>query len=87
MGYLRDKIILIIAKETIVIVLINMSRRYPVQLSLVLLAGGFMKLIAIYCRTSTLIQKSGLDSQKRSLIEYCKQNNIDNYVIYEDKRR
>ena len=42
------------------------------------------KQVAIYCRTSTNMQKSGLESQRRALVEYCKSRSIKNYLIYED---
>jgi len=39
---------------------------------------------ALYCRTSTARQISGLESQDRSLVEYCKSKNISDYKIYQD---
>lgn len=43
------------------------------------------KKTAIYCRTSTNRQEKGLESQRRSLIEYCAKNNFKNYLIFEDE--
>ena len=43
-----------------------------------------MKSVALYTRTSTSTQNTGLESQLRALESYCKDNNIKNYVIYED---
>lgn len=43
-----------------------------------------MKTVAIYCRTSTNMQQSSLESQKRTLVEYCKSKQIRNYELYED---
>lgn len=43
------------------------------------------KFTAIYCRTSTSKQETGLESQKRALIEYCKNRLILDYKIYEDE--
>lgn len=43
-----------------------------------------MSKVAIYCRTSTSMQQSGLESQKRALVEYCKQKNIQGYKVFED---
>lgn len=43
------------------------------------------KVTAIYCRTSTHRQEKGLESQRRSLVEYCAKNNIKNYSIFEDE--
>ncbi|MBF0315788.1 MAG: recombinase family protein [Oligoflexia bacterium] len=42
------------------------------------------KHIALYCRTSTDKQDSGLESQRRALIKYCDDNGILNYRCYED---
>lgn len=39
---------------------------------------------ACYCRTSTLYQQGGLESQRRALEEYCKTKGITNYEIFED---
>ncbi|MBF0366482.1 MAG: recombinase family protein [Oligoflexia bacterium] len=43
------------------------------------------KQVALYCRTSTVRQETGLEAQSRSLIQYCKERGIDNYVIYEER--
>lgn len=43
-----------------------------------------MSKVAIYCRTSTNMQQSGLESQKRALVEYCKTKGIKRYELYED---
>lgn len=40
--------------------------------------------VAIYSRTSTDRQQSGLEAQRRALEEYCKAKGIEEYVIYED---
>jgi DNA invertase Pin-like site-specific DNA recombinase len=42
------------------------------------------KTIGIYCRVSTDRQGTGLDAQRRSLLEYCQQKGIVNYSIFED---
>lgn len=42
------------------------------------------KVTALYARTSTVMQASGLDAQIRALRRYCSHHNITNYVIYED---
>ncbi len=42
------------------------------------------KITALYARTSTLMQASGLDAQIRALRRYCSANEISDYVIYED---
>ena len=42
------------------------------------------KFTALYARTSTLMQSSGLDAQVRALRRYCAQKEITDYVIYED---
>jgi DNA invertase Pin-like site-specific DNA recombinase len=46
--------------------------------------GGDMSAVAIYCRTSTNMQKSGLESQRRALIEYCQNRGIKDYELFED---
>ncbi len=43
-----------------------------------------METVALYTRTSTLNQNSGLESQIRALETYCKDNGISNYKIYKD---
>lgn len=43
-----------------------------------------MRKVAIYCRTSTNMQQTGLESQRRALKDYCKQRGITEFVIYED---
>ncbi len=40
--------------------------------------------VAIYSRTSTDRQQSGLEAQRRALEDYCKAKGIEDYVIYED---
>ena len=42
------------------------------------------KITALYARTSTIMQASGLDAQIRALRRYCTQYEITDYVIYED---
>ena len=42
------------------------------------------KITALYARTSTIMQASGLDAQIRALRRYCTQHEINDYVIYED---
>jgi DNA invertase Pin-like site-specific DNA recombinase len=37
-----------------------------------------------YCRTSTLYQQGGIESQRRALEEYCKIKGITEYVVFED---
>ncbi len=41
-------------------------------------------MIALYLRVSTDKQKTGLESQERYLVNYCKSNQIRNYLIYSD---
>jgi DNA invertase Pin-like site-specific DNA recombinase len=43
------------------------------------------KTVALYLRTSTLMQNSGLESQRRALEEWCKRKGITGYLIYEDE--
>ena len=45
------------------------------------------KKIALYSRTSTNLQDSGLEAQKRALMEYCKLHSIDdkNVIEYSDR--
>lgn len=40
--------------------------------------------VAIYSRTSTDRQQSGLEAQRRALEDYCKSKGIEDYIIYED---
>jgi DNA invertase Pin-like site-specific DNA recombinase len=40
--------------------------------------------VAIYTRTSTDRQQSGLESQKRALVEFCKARSITEYLVFED---
>jgi DNA invertase Pin-like site-specific DNA recombinase len=47
-------------------------------------SGEEKKTTALYCRTSTSMQKLGLDAQVRALRRYCVQKEIVDYVIYED---
>lgn len=42
------------------------------------------KRVALYARTSTLEQVTGLESQVRVLRQYCEQNGISNYELYTD---
>ncbi len=42
------------------------------------------KVTALYARTSTSMQASGLDAQVRALRRYCAQKEITDYIIYED---
>jgi len=42
------------------------------------------KRVAIYARTSTLDQETGLESQVRVLRLYCEQNGIANYELFSD---
>lgn len=42
------------------------------------------RVTALYCRTSTLDQKNGLESQIRTLKEYCEKNKITNYELFTD---
>lgn len=39
---------------------------------------------ALYSRTSTNLQQSGLESQRRALEDWCKLKGISDYVLYED---
>lgn len=43
-----------------------------------------MKEVAIYSRTSTNMQQSGLEAQQRALVEYCKAKGIHSYESYQD---
>ncbi len=40
--------------------------------------------VALYTRTSTDKQSKGLESQKRSLIDYCLSKAMGEYELYED---
>jgi DNA invertase Pin-like site-specific DNA recombinase len=42
------------------------------------------KITALYARTSTIMQASGLDAQIRALRRYCALHEITDYIIYED---
>lgn len=42
------------------------------------------KVTALYARTSTVDQKNGLESQIRTLKEYCEKNKITNYELFAD---
>lgn len=41
--------------------------------------------VALYARTSTLMQSTGLEAQIRALKTYCERNGIENYTIYADE--
>lgn len=41
----------------------------------------------LYCRVSTGMQQTGLESQVRALREYCNRFSINNYVIFEDENQ
>ncbi len=43
------------------------------------------KVTALYVRVSTLDQHSGLESQIRTLKEFCEKNKIVNYEIFADE--
>jgi len=43
------------------------------------------RVVALYIRTSTFLQTGGLSSQQMSLKKYCQQNEITNYIIYQDE--
>ena len=43
------------------------------------------KITALYCRVSTADQANGLQSQERTLIEYCAKNQIANYELFTDE--
>lgn len=43
-----------------------------------------MKKVALYSRVSTDKQEKGLQSQTRSLLEFCKSRGIENYEVFED---
>lgn len=43
-----------------------------------------MSKVCIYLRTSTDKQQTGMEAQKRAVMDYCKQRSINDYVIYED---
>ena len=45
------------------------------------------KKIFLYCRVSTGMQQTGLESQVRALREYCHRFNINNFVIFEDENQ
>lgn len=40
---------------------------------------------ALYCRTSTNLQSTGLEAQSLALRTYCKANGISNYKVYADE--
>lgn len=59
-------------------------------------SGGFLiiklelilnKKIFLYCRVSTGMQQTGLESQVRALREYCHRFNINNFIIFEDENQ
>lgn len=43
-----------------------------------------VKYVALYIRTSTRHQATGLESQERQLKNYCKSNGITNYKVFSD---
>lgn len=43
------------------------------------------KHIALYCRTSTLMQSTGLEAQARALKTYCDANGLNGYILYSDE--
>lgn len=43
-----------------------------------------MKKVALYIRTSTDKQQTGLEAQKRALEDYCRLNDLRDYVVYSD---
>ncbi len=43
------------------------------------------KVTALYCRVSTFDQGKGLESQIRTLKEFCEKNKIENYEIFADE--
>ena len=45
------------------------------------------KKVFIYCRVSTGMQTTGLESQVRILKEYCQRNGIENFVIFQDENQ
>jgi DNA invertase Pin-like site-specific DNA recombinase len=42
------------------------------------------KITVLYCRTSTNKQETGLESQKRALLEYCERMGIVNFEVFSD---
>jgi DNA invertase Pin-like site-specific DNA recombinase len=42
------------------------------------------KVVALYARTSTLLQDTGLESQVSVLRQYCDQNDIQNVQLFSD---
>ena len=44
-----------------------------------------IKMIAVYCRVSTLDQEKGLKSQEKSLQDYCDNHGLTNLVWYRDR--
>ena len=45
------------------------------------------KRVAIYARTSTAMQGTGLEAQVRALRNYCLNNGITNYLLYQDENQ
>lgn len=45
------------------------------------------KTVAIYARVSTGNQSTGLEAQIRALRLYCQQNNIQNFLLYQDENQ
>lgn len=43
------------------------------------------KHIALYCRTSTQMQSTGLEAQARALKTYCDANDLNGYILYSDE--
>lgn len=46
---------------------------------------GIEKKVAIYCRVSTNSQSSGLEAQLLACKSYCEQNEIHNYIVFQDE--
>ena len=46
--------------------------------------GDVMSKVCIYLRTSTDKQQTGMEAQRRAIMEYCKLRSISDYIIYED---
>src|SRR5687768_10885995 len=43
------------------------------------------KHVALYCRTSTNLQATGLEAQILALKKYCESHGITNFVVYSDE--
>ncbi|MGK5087035.1 recombinase family protein [Bdellovibrionota bacterium FG-2] len=43
------------------------------------------KVTALYCRTSTDRQGTGLEAQERALLDFCRAKSIEDYIVFRDE--